>query len=323
MSDVRTVLTSLWLAASCVMAGCAEDDAGEAADDMGMADAGTSGMTANATDMASVDPSGDGADVDSNNVPTDPECNMNGSWIMASSTINTALGASQIATGWGYLEITHSGDRFAVQRGYECGLVVRGSADVSMGDRTTEELAKRTRWGREGSFKLDASGNACQFDLDRSYIIRGADADRFLWDLWQPGDAPKPLSEFTLPTNEAEGMEDWDEDGFEGITHLTALGDRYVAQLDWNEVSGSVPPDSDEFGGPDVLVVDYDSLEVLSSQTAIVLQVTSTPMPPGWAHWARVSPELVLVESGEHPELDTCKNAMALAVEKFGDPPRP
>jgi len=210
-----------------------------------------------------------------------------------------------------------------VQRGYECGLVVRGSADVSMADSTTEALAQRTRWGRQGSFKLNAAGDACEFRLDRSYIIRGADADRFLWDLWQPGDPARPLSEFTLPSDEAGGMEDWDQDGFEGITHLTGLGNRYVAQLDWNEVSGSVPTNSGEFGGVGVLLVDYDSLEVVSSQTPFLLQVTSIVSPPGWANWVRVNPEFVLVENGEHPELETCKNAMALAVEKFGDPPRP
>jgi hypothetical protein len=117
-------------------------------------------------------------------------------------------------------------------------------------------------------------------------------------------------------------MEDWDHDGHEGLTQLTGLGDRYTAELDWHAFAGTVPQRSDQFGGEGVISVDYDSRESVSTETPALLQTSSSPIPPGYGAMARVKASDVEA-TGDHKELQTCKNVQALAIEKFGDPPAP
>ena len=193
---------------------------------------------------------------------------------------------------------------------------------MALSDATTEALARRTSYstGRKGFFRPTADGK-CEWSLDRIYNLRGAQNAKFLDDVWKVGDPPKDLSTFPpLPANAAEGMDDWDADGKEGITLSTGLGDRYVAQRDWTEEHGFVPQGTGKFGGEGAIVTTWDGQEKVSTQTSPLLQTTSTPMSPGYSYWERVGDRLVVVDSGAHPELETCKHAVALALSDFPDP---
>src|SRR5207247_511237 len=123
-----------------------------------------------------------------------------------------------------------------------------------------------------------------------------------------------------LPADAASGMEDWDADGKEGITLNTGLGDRYVAQRDWNQEHGFVPQGVSKFGGDGVIVVTWDGQEKVSAQTPPLLQTTSTPQNPGYSFYERVGDRLDVVTTGAHPELDTCKHTVALALTDFPNP---
>jgi hypothetical protein len=175
--------------------------------------------------------------------------------------------------------------------------------------------------GTEGTFELADDGEGCVLALDRIYTLRGANMD-LLDDAWQLGDAPVDLDDITLPTNADEGMEDWDDDGHEGITQLTGFGDRYTAQVDWYAYSGEVPLAAlaeDVIGGEDILRVDYDMRESISEETSALLRTSSTPMSPGYVFLVRADG----LADDAAGALETCKRAQALAVEKLGNPPAP
>jgi hypothetical protein len=271
-------------------------------------------------DAGAPDAGGDGGSTDAR-----AACDLRGTWIDQHSTHNTALGALQIATNWSYHRIEQDGDRFRIVDSLDCGYVVRGTTDVSLADATLEAMAlySTNAVGTEGTFAPTADGENCELAFDRIYVIRGANKQRFLDAVWQIGDPPKELDAFDLPRNAMEGMEDWDEDGHEALTQLTGLGDRYTAEIDWHAMRGQVPQHSDRFGGEGVISVDYDGRESVSAETPPLLQASSVPMSPGYGYLARVDRELRVVEDGDHPELQTCKNVQALAVEMFGDPPSP
>lgn len=256
--------------------------------------------------------------------PTEPECDLTGRWIVQHSTFSEALMAEQIATNWFYFEIVQEGDAFAVVDGLNCGLEVRGTTTVYLSEATLEALAQNNNSsrGRTGTFVLNQDGTQCELALDRTYNIRGANRE-ILDSRWKMGDPPIPLDDFPLPEDAASGMEDWDADGKEGITLLSGLGSRCVAQLDWNEYSGTVPTGEDQFGGMGVIDVRFDSRETISKDTDPLLGlVTATPLGVGYAYMARVGDALQL-GTGARPELETCHNVQALALERFGPPPMP
>jgi hypothetical protein len=248
-------------------------------------------------------------------------CDMTGRWIGVQVVYASALGAQQKTVNWFFHEITQTGDSFTIVQSLNCGLRVTGTTTVTISDVTTEALAKKTSFsnGRKGTFKPTADGK-CEFTLDRTYNLRGAALGPFLLDTWMVGDPPLPLTDFMpLPANAAEGMEDWDGDGKEGITLHTGLGDRYVAQRDWSQDHGFVAP-GDRIGGKGLIVVTWDGQEKVSTQTPLILQTGSTPVNPGYAYYERVGDRLEVVTTGAHPELETCKNVQRIALEDFADP---
>lgn len=250
-----------------------------------------------------------------------PLCDLTGVWIVTQVNFSEALGAEQKAVNWFFHEIVQDGDSFEIVRSLNCGIRVTGTTTVTLPDATTEALSRMTSFsnGRRGTFRL--TGDSCRLELERTYNLRGANLPQFLTDYWNVGDPPVDLADMPeLPANAGEGMEDWDGDGMEGITLESGLGSRYVAQRDWNEYSGTVPTESDTFGGEGVIVVTWDGQEKVSEQTSPILRTTSTPLNPGHAWWARVNDELEIVETGEHPELETCKNVQRIALERFPDP---
>lgn len=247
-------------------------------------------------------------------------CDLSGTWLAQHNTRNTALGAPQLAVNWNYHRIEQEGDAFTIVQSFDCGYVVRGTTDVSLSDATLEATARMASAavGTEGTFAETINGEACDLSFDRIYAIRGANKAMFLDAVWSVGDAPKPLDEFAMPTNAAEGMEDWDQDGHEGLTQLTGIGDRYTAQIDWHAFHGQVPAYRAQFGGMGVITVDYDMREVVSEETPALLRTSSVPDPPGYGFMARIDEAV-----DEEDPLAVCRRVQALAVEKFGNPPSP
>ncbi len=302
--------SSVAIALACALvSGCAEDKViGPEGD--------TDGATSQPDTGISVDA---GPTIDGN--PSSSDCDMTGRWIVAQVTFSTALGAQQKAVNWFYHDITQTGDTFTINQSLDCGFRVTGSTTVTINDATLSALAKRsTSAGRKGTFKLSTDGQKCELALARTYCLRGANFPMFLSDHWTIGDPDKALSTFpALPGNATAGMEDWDSDGKEGFTLSTGLGDRYVAQRDWNSHAGAVAKGATMFTGTDI-VVTWDGQEAVSQQTGALLRTTSTPMNPGRASWAKVDGELTVVTTGATPELDTCKNVQRLALMKFPNP---
>ena len=248
------------------------------------------------------------------NVGANP-CDMTGTWIAEQHTTSTALGSDQNTTTWYYYQITQSGDRFTVVDQLNCGLVVDGTTTVTLDDATLEALAPQefAGEGRAGSFKPSADGQHCDFSFDRMYNLRGADKATYLTAAWKVGDPPKPLSAFPAMPTSPPGMQDWDKDNMDGITLRSGLGNRYVAQRDYNEHAGTVPQFAAQFGGSGVIDVKWDSEEGISTQTSPLLRVTATPKGDGWARYARADTTLTVVKTGAHPALDTCRNVQQLA----------
>lgn len=247
-------------------------------------------------------------------VPESP-CDMTGLWIAEQHTVSTAIGADQRATNYYYYQIRQEGDRFTIEKGLNCGLIVQGTTSVTLGDATLEALAPQESagLGRQGTFKPAADGKSCEFQLDRSYNLRAANKAEFLTNHWKIGDPPKPLSEFPSLPKTPPGMEDWDGDGKDGFTLKTGLGQRYVTQRDWNEHSGTAPMRAVEFGGEGAITVTWDSQEAVSDQTDLILRTGSTPKGDGWARYARADGRLTVVETGDRPVLTTCRNVQSLA----------
>src|SRR5262249_38616498 len=160
-----------------------------------------------------------------------------------------------------------------VEASLDCGFVVDGTTTVTVGDATLEALVAQESAGpgRGGVFKPSADGAHCDFAMDLMYDLRGADKATYLTDLWQVGDPAKPLSDFPALPSAPPGMQDWDADGKDGITLVTGLGDRYVAQRDWNQRAGTVPTYAAAFGGDGVVTVQWDAQEGISDQTTPIL----------------------------------------------------
>jgi len=254
------------------------------------------------------------------------QCDMTGVWIVAQVVFAQSLGASQKSVNWFYHDITQDGDRFTITKSLNCGFRVTGTTTVTLPSDTLEALAINTSSsvGRQGTSVITGDGAGCKIDLDRTYNLRAANKAMFLTDYWVIGDPPKPLSEFPpLPADTASGMEDWDSDGKEGFTLSTGLGNRYVAQRDWNEHHGVVPLadfSAGKFGGESVMGAVWDAQESVSNDTDPLLRVGSTPNNPGWAWYAKVGDQLQIVQDGPRPVLETCKNVQRLALEIFPNP---
>jgi hypothetical protein len=240
-------------------------------------------------------------------------CDMTGVWISEQHVTSTALGADQNTTNWYYYKVMQTGDHFAVTDQLNCGFVVDGTTTVTLDDATLEALSTKefAAVGRTGTFKPSADGQHCDFAFDRIYNLRGADKTMYLAG-WKIGDPPKALSMFPALPTAPPGMQDWDADNMDGITLRSGLGNRYVAQRDYNEHAGTVAQFAAEFGGKGVITVKWDSQEGISQQTPPLLRVSATPKGDGWARYARADSTLKM-GTGAHAALDTCRNVQQLA----------
>jgi hypothetical protein len=244
----------------------------------------------------------------------DGPCDMSGIWIGEQHTVSTALGADQNATNWYYYAITDTGDRFMVTDQLNCGFVVDGTTTVTLGDATLAALAPQefAGLGREGTYKPTADDTECEFAFDRMYNVRAANKATYLTDVWQVGDPPVDLSAFPALPPAPPDMEDWDGDGHDGFTLSTGLGERYVAQRDWNEHAGNTPQFAAQFGGPDVVVVTWDGDEAVSDETPPLLRTGSTPSGTGWARYARADGSLTVTTP-----LETCRSVQQIATQMW------
>lgn len=274
-----------------LLAGCPKD--GIAGDDGGDDAAGDGG------------PTGPDADVG------DSPCDMSGVWIGEQHTVSVALATDQFTTTFYYYAIEQTGDRFTIVDALNCGFVVDGTTTVTLGDATLEALARQEMAGPNRQGNYVENGDQCEFSLDRSYNIRGADKAAYLTDHWNIGDPAKELSTFPALPTAPPGMEDWDGDNMDGITLTSGLGPRYVAQRDWNQHSGTTSTFASQFGGEGVIVVQWDSQEGISTQTSPLLRTTATPSGDGWARYAR-APQLEIVAGDD---LQSCRNVQQLAQQ--------
>lgn len=296
-------------AASVLVGGCVQD---RRIEPVGSADAGMTVI--------------DATIITTDGIVAPGQCDMTGVWIVAQVVFAQSLGAEQKSVNWFYHDITQEGDRFTINKSLNCGFRVTGTTTVTLPDDTLESLAINTSSsvGRQGTSRVTGDGLSCKVDLDRTYNIRAANKATFLTDHWVVGDPPKPLSEFpALPADTAAGMEDWDSDGKEGFTLSTGLGNRYVAQRDWNEHHGVIPLEAfntGQFGGESIMGAVWDAQETVSDDTEPLLRIGSSPINPGWAWYAKVGDQLEIVEDGARPILETCKNVQRLALEIFPNP---
>jgi hypothetical protein len=244
-------------------------------------------------------------------------CDLTGRWIAEQHTTHRILGIEQRTTAWLYFDIRQSGDAFTIERELHCGYTSTGLTTVHLPDATLEAVARHEHAGpgRRGTFAPTPDGR-CRFTLDRMVDVRGADKQAYLLASWRVGDPARPLGDFAPLPQAPPGMEDWDGDGFQGITQQTAIGARYIAQRAWHEHTGIVDRDASRFGGPGAVIVTWDSQETVSDQTSPLLRVVGTPDGDGWARYARAD-ELRVIETGEHPELETCRNVQSMARQTW------
>ena len=186
---------------------------------------------------ASTDAAGDGY-----RPPTaqDADCDLKGIWITQQITVATAIGATQYANVWQYLEMQHNGTDVLVTKQFECGGEVKGTLHVTLREATTRVLMTHNRqMGRRGTMKKGASGT-CELVLERFWDIRGAVEANFIPAAGRNSSADmtqvqmdRPLPRPLAPA----GAEDWDADGHQGIGWDVAgvvTGRRHSVQRDWS-----------------------------------------------------------------------------------------
>ena len=159
-------------------------------------------------------------------------------------------GADQDTTNWYYYAITQTGDAFTVTDSLNCGLVVDGTTTVTLErrDAARRSRRRRTRAQSQGHVQALHRRADCDFAFDRTYNLRGANKATYLTDVVERRRSRRmPLSAFPALPTAPPGMEDWDADDMDGITLSTGIGNRYVAQRDWNEQAAPwrrTPPSS-------------------------------------------------------------------------------
>ena len=186
------------------------------------------------------DASSDTADVSRPPTAQDPDCDLNGIWTTQQITVATAIGATQYANVWQYLELQQNGVDVIVTKQFECGGEVKGTLHVTLREATTRSLMTHNRqMGRRGTMKKGASGN-CELTFERFWDVRGAVEASFIPAAGRNSNADltqvqmdRPLPKPASPM----GAEDWDGDGHQGLGWDVAgvvTGRRHSVQRDWS-----------------------------------------------------------------------------------------
>ncbi|HMI89432.1 MAG TPA: hypothetical protein VK550_35400, partial [Polyangiaceae bacterium] len=181
----------------------------------------------------------------------DPECDLNGRWLLTQRNLLSLPALQCQATHtWYYYEVRHDGEGFTVTKGLHCGYesVKKSSqsANVVNMEMWPAMLANVSSAGRTGTFVKQA--DKCHLTLPVEYVIRGATVSHYR-------DPANPLpvmgSAAAGPGGMPPGWEDWDNDSNPGfslnINSPLAKGTLYLATRDTNAIDNVTPLSSAVF----------------------------------------------------------------------------
>jgi hypothetical protein len=225
--------------------------------------------------------------------PQDPQCDLNGRWLVAQRVLATAAGQSQASHNWFYYEVHHQGAGVVVTKGLHCGYeVVKKSAlgaSVDSSAAWPAFLQKNSSAGRQGTFV--AEGSMCHLKLDREYTVRGATVAFYVNPANKMPDRTQPATATT------PGWEDWDGDGNPGfslkVSSALLSGTLYTCQRDWTIYDGTTPASAAKLK----VAITYDGEQVAlgrSDGSSALLEVTSAPSSDPTQHYAwfqRLTPD--------------------------------
>jgi hypothetical protein len=214
--------------------------------------------------------------------PLDPECDLRGRWIVSQRYVAEALSERQAQHGWFYFEIRQEGASITVQKGLHCGYTVTPitalGGKVDCAAAWPSFLAKNSSSGRRGTFAK--SGSTCKLKLDREFTPRGVTLPHYL----DPSHALPNASQ--QAQGSSPGWEDWDGDGFPGVTLTVsglASGKIYTAQRERTAYEGDVPFSAAKFKVP--IAVGFENV-VLGRNGPALLESPSQVSADASQHYA-------------------------------------
>jgi hypothetical protein len=209
--------------------------------------------------------------------PRDPECNLNGRWLLAQrNLLSLPLAQCQAIHTWYYYEIRHELDTITVTKGLHCGYEAvkksSQSANVSNPAMWPAMLANMTSTGRTGTFNKQATN--CHLTLPIEYVIRGATVSYYR----NPGNAlPAMGSAAAGPGGNPPGWEDWDNDSNPGFTldvnSPLAKGTLYLSTRDTNTIDATTPLSMTLFKAP----MTFTTAQSVLGTTNATLALGGTP----------------------------------------------
>jgi hypothetical protein len=215
----------------------------------------------------------------------DPECNLNGRWLVAQRVLATALNEDQASHNWFYLDVRHEGAAVRILRGLHCGFEVVPKTNLAAAVDSSRAwpsfLTHDSSAGRTGTFVK--VGNSCHLALNKEYVVRGATVAYYADPTTTLPNANQQASGST------PGWEDWDNDGNPGISLQVrsplASGTLYVAQRDWTIYDGTTALQPAKFKVSITFGTEQSALgrSAGSSQT---LETTASPSSDASQHYA-------------------------------------
>jgi len=247
---------------------------------------------------------GDGSAAPTDDGAPPAECDLTGKWALkqfTDSIVNLGVDSKQRAVNYFYFDIVQRGTKFTIMDSLRCGIVVTGATTVTINDATLIALLEHDNsTGRRGTYTPGASAD-CALTLEETVNVMGCTTPYYRINRGVP-----------LPTEPAAGStpgtEDWDHDGYAGITLNSGGGPRYVAMRDWNSYAGTTAQFvADTFQ----VAVSWDSEESVLEPTNFIVRVPSHRDEAGDHHvvWKRIqTADAIPRASG----LETCKAVQAL-----------
>jgi hypothetical protein len=210
-------------------------------------------------------------------VSEDPGCDLTGKWISVRRMITFALEkvVEQSIHNFQYWEIEQTGTEAEVKVGLRCGVIIKDRSQPSYSTITAspgmfDGLTRNCRGDGRRAVAGAVDSGECYVAFEKRYLVRGATVDYFI-------DPEVPLQEARSPAEgDTPGWEDWDGDGFPGVTFTiagVANGDLYVAQRDWTEWEGLVPREAERF---------RMDLSWNTEQVVIEADPPDFPVPDNW-----------------------------------------
>jgi hypothetical protein len=208
--------------------------------------------------------------------PRDPECDLNGRWLLAQrNLLSLPLAQCQAIHTWYYYEIRHELDTITVTKGLHCGYEAvkksSQSADVSNPAMWPAMLVNMTSTGRTGTFNKQATN--CHLVLPIEYVIRGATVSYYR----DPATTlPAMGSAAAGPGGNPPGWEDWDNDSNPGfslnINSPLAKGTLYLSTRDTNAIDTTTPLSMTLFKAPMTFTTTQSVLGTSAGSSAFITQ---------------------------------------------------